>query len=89
MRSAFHQQQEACLGKGALRAVLIETRAEGFSIAGRVSHRLDRPIDGKQAHPFPEGARSLGRSFGSGRAPKEFLQQFAAQLGASVDSRPT
>jgi hypothetical protein len=67
-----------------VRALIIETRAKGFAIAGRVGDRGDCPIDGKQAHPFPEGLRSPGRGFRSCQAGKEFLQQFAAQLAAPI-----
>src|SRR5216117_284925 len=59
MRPTFHQEQEACLGKRAVRALIIGTVTEGFSIALRGSYRLDRPIYGQQTHPFPEGCRGL------------------------------
>src|SRR5438067_516635 len=89
MSPTFHQEQQACLGKGAVRAFIIGTVTKGFSIALRVSYRLDRPIYGKQTHPFPEGSRGLCTRFGSCTASKEFLQDFAPQLFAPItEGRP-
>src|SRR2546430_13261432 len=48
----FHQEQETCLGKGAMRELIISTITEGFSIVWRVGYRLDCAINGKQTHPF-------------------------------------
>ncbi len=61
MRPTFHQQHQAGLWKGTLRLGVIGAVAEGLAIAWRVRHRLDRPINGKQAQPAPERSRGCLR----------------------------
>src|SRR5947209_681699 len=82
MGPTFDQEQQTCLGKGAVRELSIGAVAKGFSIARRVSDRLDRPIYGEQTHAFPEGSRCLCLGFGPSATNKEFLHDFASQLAA-------
>jgi len=64
MRPTFDQEQQTRLRKGATRDLIITAVAEGFPIVWRVCYRLHSPIQGKQAHPFPEGLRGrLRQSF--------------------------
>ena len=84
MGPTFDQEQQPRLGKGAVRELVIGAVAKGFSIARRIGHRGDPPIDGEQTQAFPEGSQCLGRGFGPSTAHKEFLQELAAHLAAPI-----